>query len=133
MAVGATTSSVSVTTPAGGATVELTSLTHVSKKCKNFAVPAMTAFEAMQTAYALPLGSTTGVQVEGVSPAPLTSVGIIPSAVGETSLSDLIFQVSVTATVSCSMPPPMPTTVVTVTTSQVSTPLPSNAHYVCCS
>ncbi|MFS7939513.1 hypothetical protein Hanom_Chr05g00452661 [Helianthus anomalus] len=80
----------------------------------------------MQAAYALPIGSTAGVQIEGVSPAPLTSVGIIPSAAGETSLLELIFQASINAAISCIMSPPMPTTAVTVTTSPVSTPLPSS-------
>ncbi|KAJ0611096.1 hypothetical protein HanHA300_Chr01g0011361 [Helianthus annuus] len=56
MAAGAAASSVSVTTPVGGAAVELTSSTNVSKKRKTFTVPARTAFEAMQTAYALSLG-----------------------------------------------------------------------------
>ncbi|MFS7945764.1 hypothetical protein Hanom_Chr06g00527981 [Helianthus anomalus] len=129
MAAGAASSSVGVTIPAGSAAVtaaELTSPTYVLKKRKTFTVPALTAFEAMQAAYALPIGSTAGVQTEGVSPAPLTSVGIVPSVAGETSFSELIFQTSVTAAVSCTMPPPLPTTAVTMTTSPVSTPLPSS-------
>ncbi|MFS7955124.1 hypothetical protein Hanom_Chr07g00638951 [Helianthus anomalus] len=125
MAAGAGASSVSVTAPAGSA-AELASPTHVSKKCKTVTVPTLTAFEAMQAAYALLLGTTTVMQVENVTPAPTTSEGIIPSAAGETSLSELIFRASVTATVSCTMPPPMPTIAVTVTTSPVSTPLPSS-------
>ncbi|KAJ0548815.1 hypothetical protein HanPI659440_Chr08g0312911 [Helianthus annuus] len=59
MAVGAATSSVGVTTPAGSASTtaaELTSPTPVSKKRKTFTVPALTAIEAMQAAYALPIG-----------------------------------------------------------------------------
>ncbi|KAJ0699098.1 hypothetical protein HanRHA438_Chr10g0435411 [Helianthus annuus] len=59
MAAGAATSSAGVAAPARGATpaaAELTSPTHVSKKRKTFAVPTLTAFEAMQAAYALPLG-----------------------------------------------------------------------------
>ncbi|KAM0012813.1 hypothetical protein Hdeb2414_s0047g00747841 [Helianthus debilis subsp. tardiflorus] len=129
MAAGAASSSVGVTAPVGSAVVtvaQLTSPAHVSKKRNTFTVPALTAFEAMQAAYALPIGSTAGVQIEGVSPAPLTSVGIIPSAASETNLSELIFQSSVTASVICTMPPPMPTTVVTITTSPVSTSLPSS-------
>ncbi|KAJ0914344.1 hypothetical protein HanPSC8_Chr06g0237541 [Helianthus annuus] len=55
LAAGASASSVSVTTPAGSA-AELTSPSHVSKKRKIVIVPALTAFEAMQAAYALPLG-----------------------------------------------------------------------------
>ncbi|KAF5761231.1 hypothetical protein HanXRQr2_Chr16g0762681 [Helianthus annuus] len=63
------------------------------------------------------------VQVEGVSSAPLSFVDL--SATSGPSLSELITQAS-GAAVSCSMPPPMPTTAVAVTTSLVSTPLPSS-------
>ncbi|MFS7970332.1 hypothetical protein Hanom_Chr09g00819791 [Helianthus anomalus] len=129
MAAWAGPSSVSVTASAGSA-AELASPTHVSKKPKTVSIPALTAFEAMQAAYALPLGNTTtGMQVENVTPAPAISEGIIPSATSETSLSELIFQASVSATVSCTMPPPMPATAVTITTlttSPISTPLPSS-------
>ncbi|MFS7949603.1 hypothetical protein Hanom_Chr06g00573541 [Helianthus anomalus] len=69
--------------------------------------------------------STAGVQVEGVSSAPLISMEITSSAGGEPSLSALISQASAAAAVSCPMPPSMPTTVVAMTTSPVSTPLPS--------
>ncbi|KAF5757447.1 hypothetical protein HanXRQr2_Chr17g0826801 [Helianthus annuus] len=55
LATGAGVSSMSVTTPAGSA-AELTSPTHVSKKRKTVIVPTLTTFEAMQAAYALPLG-----------------------------------------------------------------------------
>ncbi|KAJ0535781.1 hypothetical protein HanOQP8_Chr09g0335681 [Helianthus annuus] len=129
MAAGDATSSVGVTTPDGSTAVtvaELTSPTHVSKKRKTFTVPALTAFEAMQAAYALPLGSTTGVHVEGVSSSLLTSMGTMPSATSGLSLSELIFQASVTANVSCTLPPPMPTAAVAMTTSLVSTLLPSS-------
>ncbi|KAJ0512957.1 hypothetical protein HanHA300_Chr10g0351991 [Helianthus annuus] len=125
MAAGAGVSSVSVTATAGSA-ADLTSPTHVSKKRKTFTIPALTAFEAMQTAYALPLGSTAGVQVEGVSTSLMTSVDTMPSATSGPSLSELIFQASVTANVSCTLPPPMPTAVVAMTTSPVSTSLPSS-------
>ncbi|KAJ0833689.1 hypothetical protein HanRHA438_Chr16g0735451 [Helianthus annuus] len=129
MATGAATSSVTsgVSVPAGSVAVtaaELASPTHVSKKRKS--CPALTAFEAIQAAYVMPIGSTTGVQVEGVSSAPLISVEVTPSARGEPSLSTLISQASATAAVSFPMPPPMPTTAVVVTTSPVSTPLPSS-------
>ncbi|KAJ0479960.1 hypothetical protein HanRHA438_Chr13g0586051 [Helianthus annuus] len=80
----------------------------------------------MQAAYALPLGTTAGVQIENVTPDPLTSLGIIPSATGETSLTELILQASVTAAVSCIIPLPLPIAVVTVTISPVSTPLSSS-------
>ncbi|KAJ0626102.1 hypothetical protein HanHA89_Chr01g0009231 [Helianthus annuus] len=53
-------------------------------------------------------------------------MGTIPSAAGEPSLFNLISQASATRAVSCPMPPPMPTVVVAVTTSLVSTPLPSS-------
>ncbi|KAF5784963.1 hypothetical protein HanXRQr2_Chr10g0422991 [Helianthus annuus] len=59
MAAGAATSSAGVAAPARGATpaaAELTRPTHVSKKRKTFALPTLTAFEAMQAAYTLPLG-----------------------------------------------------------------------------
>ncbi|KAJ0587700.1 hypothetical protein HanIR_Chr04g0166191 [Helianthus annuus] len=130
MAVGAATSTVSVgvSVPAGGVAVtsaaaELVSPTRVSKKHK--IIPTLTAYQAVQAAYAMPIGSTAGVQVEGVSSAPLTSVDAMPSATSGPRLSELISKASA-ATVSCSMPPPMPTTVVAVTTSPVSTPLPSS-------
>ncbi|MFS7902207.1 hypothetical protein Hanom_Chr01g00008581 [Helianthus anomalus] len=64
------------------------------------------------------------IHIENVSSAPLASMGTIPSADGKPSLSDLISQASATTTVSCPMPPSMPTVVVVVTTSSVSTPLP---------
>ncbi|MFS8024720.1 hypothetical protein Hanom_Chr16g01466721 [Helianthus anomalus] len=53
MAAGTGASSFSVTAPAGSV-AELASPTNVSKKRKT--VPALTAFEEMQAAYALPLG-----------------------------------------------------------------------------
>ncbi|KAJ0704038.1 hypothetical protein HanPI659440_Chr14g0558201 [Helianthus annuus] len=53
---------------------------------------------------------------------PLTSVDVVSSVAGGPSLSDLISQASVAA-VSSSMPPPVFTTAVAVTTSPVSTPL----------
>ncbi|KAJ0681883.1 hypothetical protein HanPI659440_Chr16g0641131 [Helianthus annuus] len=129
MAAGAATSSVGVTIPAGSAAftaAELTSPTRVSKKRKIFTVPALIAFEAIQAAYALPVGSTAGVQVDGVSSAPLTSVDTMPSITSGPSLSELILQASATATVSCSIPPLMPMAAVAVTTSPVSTSLPSS-------
>ncbi|MFS8007047.1 hypothetical protein Hanom_Chr14g01256351 [Helianthus anomalus] len=51
----------------------------------------------------MPLGTTTRMRVENVTPAPATSEGIIPSAASETNLSELIFQASVTANVSCTI------------------------------
>ncbi|KAJ0539783.1 hypothetical protein HanHA300_Chr08g0290381 [Helianthus annuus] len=59
MAAGVATSFTGGTASARGATpaaTELTSSTHVSKKRKTFTVPTLTAFEAMQAAYAPPLG-----------------------------------------------------------------------------
>ncbi|MFS7948938.1 hypothetical protein Hanom_Chr06g00565711 [Helianthus anomalus] len=131
MATGTVTSDVTVgvSMPPGDVAVtstatELASPTRVLKKRK--IIPALTAFEAIQTAYAMPTGSAAGVQVEGVPSAPLTSVEVIPSAASEPSLSDLISQESVVVAVSCPMSQPMPTIVVVVTTSPVSTPLPSS-------
>ncbi|KAF5815926.1 hypothetical protein HanXRQr2_Chr03g0128641 [Helianthus annuus] len=129
MAAGAATSSVGVTAPSGSAAVtaaELTSPTRALKKRKTFTVPALIAFEAMQVAYALPLGSTVGVQVEDVSSSLLASVDTMPSATSGPGLSELIFQASVTANVSCTLPPHMPTTAMAMTTSPVFTSLPSS-------
>ncbi|KAJ0521336.1 hypothetical protein HanIR_Chr10g0469681 [Helianthus annuus] len=94
MAVGAASTSVGVTASVGSAAVTvagLTTPTRVLKKRKTCTVPALTAFEAMQAAYALPLGSTIGVQGEGVPSSPLTSVDIMPSTTSGPSLSELIF------------------------------------------
>ncbi|KAJ0444453.1 hypothetical protein HanIR_Chr16g0832011 [Helianthus annuus] len=129
MAAGVSNSSTIMTGPvkgAGSTSTELTSPTHVSKKRKTLNVPALTAFEAMQAAYAPPLGATGGIQVENVTPIPLSSVGVTPSTAGGTGLLDLISQASLTAFVGCTMPSPLPTTAVTMTTSPVSTPLPSS-------
>ncbi|MFS7963276.1 hypothetical protein Hanom_Chr08g00736221 [Helianthus anomalus] len=123
MAVGTSASSASVTTSTGSV-AEQTSPTHVLKKRQ--VVPALTAFEAIQAAHIIPTGLTVGVHVENVLSAPLASMGTIPSATGESSLLNLISQASATPTVSCPMPPPMPAIVVVVTTSPVSTPLPSS-------
>ncbi|KAF5813414.1 hypothetical protein HanXRQr2_Chr03g0098071 [Helianthus annuus] len=125
LATGAGASSVNVTTPAGSA-AELTSPTHVSKKRKTVTVPPLTAFEAIQTAYALPLGTTAGVQIENLTTVPSTSLEVTPSAGDETSLTELIRQASVTTVLSCIIPPPPPTAAVTVTISPVSTPLSSS-------
>ncbi|XP_022030571.1 mucin-5AC-like [Helianthus annuus] len=130
MAVGAITSAVAVgfSVPAGGvavtsATAELVSPTHALKKRK--VITPLTSFQAIQTAYALPTSSTAEVQIESVSSAPLTYVDVMPSATSEPSLSELISQASATAATS-SMPPPVLTAAVAVTTSPVSTPLPSS-------
>ncbi|MFS8027368.1 hypothetical protein Hanom_Chr16g01497921 [Helianthus anomalus] len=59
MAAGTATSSIGGTTSAKGdtpAATELTSPTHVAKKRKTFIAPTLTAFEAVQAAYTLPLG-----------------------------------------------------------------------------
>ncbi|MFS7964751.1 hypothetical protein Hanom_Chr08g00754021 [Helianthus anomalus] len=56
---------------------------------------------------------------------PLTSVDVVPSTASGLILSELISQAS-TATVSSSMPPPVFTTAVAVTTSPVSAPLSSS-------
>ncbi|MFS7952719.1 hypothetical protein Hanom_Chr07g00610221 [Helianthus anomalus] len=154
MAASAATPSAGVTVSASGATpaaAEVTSPTHVSKKRKTFVVPTLTAFEAMQAAYALPLGmylclrmllSTTwfislnilfntgitgGVQGQGVAPTSLASAGVTSPAIGGTDLSELILKASSTTVVSCDMPSSMPTTAMTMTISPISTPLPSSA------
>ncbi|MFS8008151.1 hypothetical protein Hanom_Chr14g01269331 [Helianthus anomalus] len=129
MAAGAVTSSTGGTASARGDNpdaTELTSPTHVAKKRKTFIAPTLTVFEAVQAAYALPLGTTGEVQAENVTPIPLSSMGVVPSTAGENNLSELILQASVTAAVSCTMSLPMPTAFMTVTTSPVSTPLPSS-------
>ncbi|KAJ0773751.1 hypothetical protein HanOQP8_Chr03g0103861 [Helianthus annuus] len=59
MAAGAATSSAGGTASTRGdasATTEMTSPTHAAKKRKMFVAPTLTAFEAVQAAYALPLG-----------------------------------------------------------------------------
>ncbi|KAJ0607799.1 hypothetical protein HanLR1_Chr03g0094311 [Helianthus annuus] len=59
MAAGAATSSAGGTAFTRGdasATAEMTSPTHVAKKRKTFVAPTLTAFEAVQAVYALPLG-----------------------------------------------------------------------------
>ncbi|MFS7918733.1 hypothetical protein Hanom_Chr03g00204571 [Helianthus anomalus] len=61
---------------------------------------------------------------------PLTSVDVVPSTASEPSLSELISQASVVA-VSSSMPPPVFTTDVAVTTSPVSTPQSSSVIPIC--
>ncbi|MFS7889174.1 hypothetical protein Hanom_Chr00s000003g01603871 [Helianthus anomalus] len=71
-------------------------------------------------------GPAAAVLVENVSSAPLASMGTIPSATNEPRLFNLISQASATPAVSCPVPPPMPTIVVAVTASPVSTPLPSS-------
>ncbi|MFS7951106.1 hypothetical protein Hanom_Chr07g00591031 [Helianthus anomalus] len=95
MAVGAATSvvAVGVSVPAGGVTItsaaaELVSPTRTLKKRR--IVPPLTAFQAIQTAHALPTGSTAEVQVEGVSSTSLTSVDVMLSATSGPSLSELI-------------------------------------------
>ncbi|MFS8017638.1 hypothetical protein Hanom_Chr15g01382771 [Helianthus anomalus] len=82
------TPSASVNVSAIGATsvaAEVTSLTHVLKKRKTFGVPTLTAFEAMQAAYAMPLVMylciTGGVQGQGVTPTSLASAGVTSPAV----------------------------------------------------
>ncbi|KAF5783442.1 hypothetical protein HanXRQr2_Chr11g0508001 [Helianthus annuus] len=129
MAASAATPSAGVTVSASGATpaaAEVTSPTHVSKKCKTFAVPTLTAFEAMQAAYALPLCITGGVQGQGVTPTSLASAGVTSPAVVVTDLSELILKASSTAAVSCAMPSSLPTATMTMTNSPISTPLPSS-------
>ncbi|MFS7989205.1 hypothetical protein Hanom_Chr11g01044001 [Helianthus anomalus] len=120
------------------------------KKCKTFAVPTLTTFEAMQAAYALPLcmylclrilllatsfislnilynpGITGGVQGQGVTPTSLASARMTSPAVVVTDLSELILKASSTAAVSCAMPSSLPTTAMTMTNSPISTPLPSS-------
>ncbi|MFS7939772.1 hypothetical protein Hanom_Chr05g00455881 [Helianthus anomalus] len=114
-ATSAVTSVVSVFTESVAVTAaELISPTCLSKKRKF--VLALTAFEAIQAANVMPI-------VECVSSTPLE---ITPSPCGKPNLSVLISQASVAAAVSCPMPPPLPTTAVAVTTSPVSTPLPSS-------
>ncbi|MFS7910881.1 hypothetical protein Hanom_Chr02g00111401 [Helianthus anomalus] len=129
MAAGVSTSSTIMIVPVKGvdsASTELTSPTHVSKKRKTLNIPALTAFEAMQAAYAPSLGATGGIQVENVTPIPLSSVEVTPSTAGGTGLLELISQASLTAAISCTMPSPLPRTVVTMTTSPVSMPVPSS-------
>ncbi|KAJ0927455.1 hypothetical protein HanRHA438_Chr04g0183061 [Helianthus annuus] len=107
-------------------TTEITSPTHVLKKRKTFVAPTLTTFEAVQAAYALPIGTIGGAQAENVTSTPLSSVGVMLPTVGSGSFSELISHASVTAAVSCAMPPPTLTAVVTVTASPISTPLTSS-------
>ncbi|MFS8034667.1 hypothetical protein Hanom_Chr17g01583851 [Helianthus anomalus] len=106
------------------AAAELVSPTRALKKRK--VIPPLTAFQAIQTAYAMPTGFTVEVQVEGVSSVPLTSVDVMHSATSGPSLSELISQVSASALISSLLPPLVFTVAVVVTTSLVSTPLSSN-------
>ncbi|MFS7993329.1 hypothetical protein Hanom_Chr12g01092781 [Helianthus anomalus] len=131
MAAGAATSHVggSVSMPSRGVdvsstTAELVSPTRLQKKQR--IVPPLTAFQAIQTAHALPTGSSAEVQVEGVSSAPLTYVDVMPSDTSKPSLSELISQASAATTVSSLILPPVFTATVAVTTGPVSTPLPSS-------
>ncbi|MFS7907352.1 hypothetical protein Hanom_Chr01g00070311 [Helianthus anomalus] len=123
MAISASLSTACATTFTRGdtsAAIDITSPTHVTKKRK-FVAPTLTAFEAVQAAYALPLGVTSGAQ-EGVTPASLPSVGVTLPSVGSGSLSELVPQAGVTHAASCAMPPPMLTAVVTMTASPISAP-----------
>ncbi|MFS8021487.1 hypothetical protein Hanom_Chr16g01427931 [Helianthus anomalus] len=70
--------------------------------------------------------SSSAVQVDGVSSAPLTSVDVMPSATSRPSLSELISHASAAAVVSSLIPPHVFTAVVAVTNSPVSTPVSSN-------
>ncbi|MFS7939580.1 hypothetical protein Hanom_Chr05g00453461 [Helianthus anomalus] len=111
---------VGVFVPAGSVVVtaaatELVSPTRVSKKRK--IVPALTAYEAIQTAYAMPTGCVL---------CPLVVCGFYAFRYKRTKPFRDYIRASAVAVVSCSMPPPMPTTVVVVTTIPVSTPLPSS-------
>ncbi|MFS7988578.1 hypothetical protein Hanom_Chr11g01036521 [Helianthus anomalus] len=79
--------------PSGGVTMssalaELVSPIHASKKRR--VIPLLTAYQAIQTAYALPTGSIAEVQIEGTSSASLTFVDVMPSAMSEPSLSEHI-------------------------------------------
>ncbi|MFS7956044.1 hypothetical protein Hanom_Chr07g00649911 [Helianthus anomalus] len=102
-------------------TTEVTSPTHVMKKRK-FVAPTLTAFEAVQAAYALPFGITSGAQ-EGVTSTSLPSMGVALPTGGSGSLLELISHAGVTSAASCAMPPPMLIAAVTVTASPISTPL----------
>ncbi|MFS7917477.1 hypothetical protein Hanom_Chr03g00189501 [Helianthus anomalus] len=105
-------------------TAEMTSPTHVSKKRKTFVTPTLAAFEAIQAAYALPIGTTGETHTENVTSTPLSTVGaVLPIA---SSLSEPIPSANVTAAISSAMPPPMLTAAVTVTANPVSTPLASS-------
>ncbi|MFS7918287.1 hypothetical protein Hanom_Chr03g00199211 [Helianthus anomalus] len=123
MAASAATPSAGVTVFVIGAAAEVTSPTHVSKKRKTFVVPTLTAFEAMQDPASWYVSLSADV---GVTPTSLASAGVTSPAVGGTDLSDLILKASSTAAVSCAMTSSMPTVAVTMTTSPVSTPLPSS-------
>ncbi|MFS8001122.1 hypothetical protein Hanom_Chr13g01186511 [Helianthus anomalus] len=102
-------------------TAEMTSPTHVSKKRKTFVTPTLTAFVAMQPAYAMPIGTTGETHTENVTFTPLSTVGaVLPIA---SSLSEPIPLVNVSAAVSSVMLPPMVTAAETHTENVTSTPL----------
>ncbi|KAM0051412.1 hypothetical protein Hdeb2414_s0007g00236181 [Helianthus debilis subsp. tardiflorus] len=123
-----TAAMVSVSVPTGGVAVTSAATELVSPTCalkKRRVVPPLTGFQVIQAAHALPTGSIAEVPVEGVTYMPLTYVDVVPPATSGPSLSELISKASAAA-VSSSMPPPVFTTAVAVTTSPVSTPLSSS-------
>ncbi|KAF5760230.1 hypothetical protein HanXRQr2_Chr16g0750991 [Helianthus annuus] len=129
MAVGAAASSVGGTTVTRGdisTTAAMISPGPAPKKWKTFVAPTLSAFEAVQAAYALPLGTSSGAQTKNVTPTQLPSVGVVLPSSGVSSVTELIPQASDTAAVSCTMPPLTLTTAVAVTTSPVSIPLTSS-------
>ncbi|MFS7986817.1 hypothetical protein Hanom_Chr11g01014661 [Helianthus anomalus] len=82
----------------------------------------------MKTAYALPFGSTAGVQIEGVPTGycPIDICGDYTVRCWRNQPFKAYISGQHYRAISCTMPLPMPTTAVIVTTSLVSTPLPSS-------
>ncbi|KAJ0927059.1 hypothetical protein HanRHA438_Chr04g0178401 [Helianthus annuus] len=129
MAAGVAASSIGGTSFPGGdapATAVITSPVHASKKRKTFIAPTLSVFQAVQAAYALPLCISSETQTENVIPTPVSSVGVTLPSSGTGSATEPITQASVTAVISCTMPPPTPTASVIVTADPVSTPRTSS-------
>ncbi|KAJ0790413.1 hypothetical protein HanPI659440_Chr05g0215151 [Helianthus annuus] len=129
MAAGVAVSSIGETAFPGGdahATTVITSPVHASKKRKTFIPPTLSAFQAVQAAYALPLGISSGTQTENVTSIPVSSVGVSLPSSGTGSATEPKAQASVTAVISCTMPLPTPTASVVVTVDPVSTPRTSS-------
>ncbi|KAJ0806330.1 hypothetical protein HanPI659440_Chr02g0088271 [Helianthus annuus] len=129
MASGAAASSVGGTALTRGDTstpVAMISPGPISKKRKTFVPPSLSAFEAVQAAYALPLGTSIGAQAENVTSTQLSYAGVVLPSSNVSSVTGPIPQVGATAAVSCAMPPPTPTTAVTVTAGPVSISLTSS-------
>ncbi|XP_021995478.1 uncharacterized protein LOC110892630 [Helianthus annuus] len=100
---------------------DLTSPGRAFKKRKTFVVPTLSAFEAVQAAYAFPTGTSVGVPPGVVTPTLVSTVALTcPSS--SVSLSTVPkTSASATAAVSCVMPLPIRTLSVAVTVDPLST------------